>query len=70
MGTSFKDLELNEWLYTQCKAMGLSKPTPIQVNCVPPILEGSFILQRTQLSPTLKHVSIRLCLMIDNHDVV
>ncbi|KAJ8307857.1 hypothetical protein KUTeg_014590 [Tegillarca granosa] len=36
----FKELGLNEWLYNQCKAMGLSKPTQIQTNCIPPILEG------------------------------
>ncbi|XP_063433312.1 probable ATP-dependent RNA helicase DDX49 [Mytilus trossulus] len=40
MENTFEELGLNEWLYTQCKAMGLSKPTPIQINCVPPILEG------------------------------
>ncbi|XP_069138526.1 probable ATP-dependent RNA helicase DDX49 [Argopecten irradians] len=37
---TFKDLGLNSWLYNQCKNMGLSKPTAIQVNCVPPILDG------------------------------
>lgn len=36
----FKELGLNEWLYNQCKAMGLTKPTQIQTNCIPPILEG------------------------------
>ena len=40
MEISFKELGLNEWLYKQCHAMGLLKPTPIQVNCVLPIIEG------------------------------
>ena len=40
MEISFKELGLNEWLYKQCHAMGLLKPTPIQVNCILPIIEG------------------------------
>ncbi|XP_041368364.1 probable ATP-dependent RNA helicase DDX49 [Gigantopelta aegis] len=36
----FKDLGLNDWLADQCTAMGLSKPTPIQLQCVPHILQG------------------------------
>ncbi|KAL3866580.1 hypothetical protein ACJMK2_043868 [Sinanodonta woodiana] len=37
---SFKDLGLDEWLAEQCGAMGLLKPTPIQLNCINPILAG------------------------------
>ncbi|XP_048736613.2 probable ATP-dependent RNA helicase DDX49 [Ostrea edulis] len=39
-GEHFEKLGLNEWLWTQCHTMGLQQPTPIQVNCIPPILEG------------------------------
>jgi len=35
-----EELGLDEWLVTQCKNMGITKPSPIQVNCIPPILEG------------------------------
>jgi superfamily II DNA/RNA helicase len=34
------DLGLNEWLVNQCKALNMTKPTPIQLNCIPQILEG------------------------------
>ncbi|KAK6178813.1 hypothetical protein SNE40_011313 [Patella caerulea] len=37
---SFSELGLNDWLVKQCKAMGLTKSTPIQQKCVPPILKG------------------------------
>lgn len=39
-GEHFEKLGLNEWLWTQCHNMGLRQLTPIQVNCIPPILEG------------------------------
>uniref|UniRef100_A0A6Q2Y1B0 RNA helicase n=1 Tax=Esox lucius TaxID=8010 RepID=A0A6Q2Y1B0_ESOLU len=38
--SDFASLGLSDWLIQQCKQMGISKPTPIQENCVPPILEG------------------------------
>ncbi|XP_013785487.1 probable ATP-dependent RNA helicase DDX49 [Limulus polyphemus] len=37
---TFKDLKLNTWLTDQCKTMGLTAPTLVQLNCIPPILEG------------------------------
>ncbi|EDO43011.1 predicted protein [Nematostella vectensis] len=37
---SFAGLGLNKWLVSQCVAMGIKKPTEIQLNCVPPILQG------------------------------
>lgn len=37
---SFSSLGINNWLVKQCEAMGIKKPTEIQVNCVPPILAG------------------------------
>lgn len=36
----FDNLGLDEWLVKQCEAMGINKPSPIQKNCIPPILEG------------------------------
>ena len=44
---SFADLGLNQWLLDQCKAVGMSKPTPIQYNCVPEILKGEMIDKST-----------------------
>ncbi|KAL5003991.1 hypothetical protein ScPMuIL_017447 [Solemya velum] len=37
---SFKQLDLNDWLVTQCNTMGMKKPTPIQRNCILSILKG------------------------------
>ncbi|KAF3690736.1 putative ATP-dependent RNA helicase DDX49 [Channa argus] len=37
---SFLSLGLSEWLVKQCKQLGINKPTPVQENCVPAILEG------------------------------
>lgn len=33
-------LGLSGWLVQQCKHVGINKPTPVQVNCIPAILEG------------------------------
>jgi ATP-dependent RNA helicase DDX49/DBP8 len=35
-----QDLGLNEWLVNQCKALNMTKPTPIQYHCIPQILKG------------------------------
>ncbi|XP_002168355.2 probable ATP-dependent RNA helicase DDX49 isoform X1 [Hydra vulgaris] len=40
MATKFTDLGLHEWLNKQCLEMGISKPTEIQVSCIPEILSG------------------------------
>ncbi|XP_036442749.1 probable ATP-dependent RNA helicase DDX49 [Colossoma macropomum] len=37
---TFASLGLSEWLEQQCKQMGITRPTPVQENCVPAILEG------------------------------
>ena len=37
---SFKDLGLNNWLVRQCHAVGIKKPTEIQLMCIPPVLRG------------------------------
>uniref|UniRef100_A0A8C7LNT5 Probable ATP-dependent RNA helicase DDX49 n=1 Tax=Oncorhynchus mykiss TaxID=8022 RepID=A0A8C7LNT5_ONCMY len=38
--SDFSSLGLSDWLIQQCKQMGISKPTQVQENCMPPILEG------------------------------
>ena len=40
---SFKSLGLSEWLVAQMAAIGFKEPTPVQINCIPPILEGEKI---------------------------
>ncbi|CAG5133021.1 unnamed protein product [Candidula unifasciata] len=37
---TFEDLGLDEWLIKQCLSMGITKPSPIQSQCIRPILEG------------------------------
>ncbi|CAB1420337.1 unnamed protein product [Pleuronectes platessa] len=36
----FSELGLSDWLIKQCHQLGITKPTPVQENCMPPILEG------------------------------
>ncbi|KAI9563095.1 hypothetical protein GHT06_010552 [Daphnia sinensis] len=38
--STFHSLKIDEWLINQCKLLGIEKPTPVQANCIPPILEG------------------------------
>ena len=38
--SSFKGLGLSDWLVAQMAAIGFKEPTPVQTNCIPPILEG------------------------------
>ncbi|CAH1173797.1 unnamed protein product [Phaedon cochleariae] len=37
---NFAELNLNNWIIRQCATIGVKSPTPIQVNCIPEILEG------------------------------
>jgi hypothetical protein len=46
---SFDDLGLSTWIVKQCRAMGLNKPTPVQVNCIPGILKGFFLCDAKSL---------------------
>ena len=43
----FTSLGLSDWLILQCKQMGISKPTPVQENCIPAILEGKLSLMQS-----------------------
>uniref|UniRef100_A0A0N5BIX1 RNA helicase n=1 Tax=Strongyloides papillosus TaxID=174720 RepID=A0A0N5BIX1_STREA len=40
----FSDLGLGSWLVNQLKEMQIKKPTPVQVNCIPKVLEGVDVL--------------------------
>ncbi|XP_042691665.1 probable ATP-dependent RNA helicase DDX49 [Centrocercus urophasianus] len=37
---AFRELGLAPWLVEQARQMGLSRPTPVQASCIPPILQG------------------------------
>lgn len=41
--SSFKSLGLSDWLVAQMAAIGFKEPTPVQINCIPPILEGEIL---------------------------
>jgi len=36
----FKSLGVSNWILAQLKEIGLTKPTPVQASCIPPILKG------------------------------
>lgn len=36
----FAELRLSSWLVEQCRQLGLKQPTPVQLGCIPAILEG------------------------------
>nr|XP_039272553.1 probable ATP-dependent RNA helicase DDX49 [Styela clava] len=37
---TFKELGLSEWILNHLKSLGFNKPTPVQRNCITPILSG------------------------------
>jgi len=41
------DLGLNDWLVVQCKALHMTRPTPIQLRCIPEILKGGEMFQNS-----------------------
>jgi ATP-dependent RNA helicase DDX49/DBP8 len=41
---SFEELGIGKWLTKQLNEYGLTRPTPVQANCIPKILEGSDVL--------------------------
>lgn len=43
----FPSLGLSDWLVRQCQQMGINKPTDVQVNCVPAILQGELSSRET-----------------------
>jgi len=40
VSNSFKSLGLNTWLSSVCISLGMKRPTPVQLACIPQILEG------------------------------
>ncbi|GBO38536.1 putative ATP-dependent RNA helicase DDX49 [Araneus ventricosus] len=36
----FAEFNLRDWILKQCTEMGITKPTPVQHHCIPPIMEG------------------------------
>lgn len=38
----FAELGLSSWLVEQCRQLGLKQPTPVQLGCIPAILEGEY----------------------------
>ncbi|ENN76440.1 hypothetical protein HUJ04_009154 [Dendroctonus ponderosae] len=38
--SNFSQLKLQNWIVKQCHSIGVKRPTPIQANCIPKILEG------------------------------
>lgn len=42
--SEFLELGLSEWLVKQCQQLGISKPTAVQHNCLPSILQGRDVM--------------------------
>ncbi len=57
--TSFPSLGLSDWLVGQVNAVGIKDPTPVQANCIPPILEGQL-----NCSCSYSQVTMHQCLVI------
>ncbi|BET03025.1 ATP-dependent RNA helicase [Nesidiocoris tenuis] len=41
---TFEDLKLTPWIVRQLKAVGISRPTPIQEQCIPEIMAGKDVI--------------------------
>ncbi|KAI6206410.1 RNA helicase [Aphelenchoides besseyi] len=44
MADTFKSLGVNQWLVDQLKQLNVTRPSPVQLNCIPQILSGSDVL--------------------------
>ena len=44
--STFKELKICSWILRQLSCLGISTPSPVQANCIPPILEGKWIITR------------------------
>ena len=42
--STFKELGVSSWILRQLSCLGISTPSPVQANCIPPILEGKSIM--------------------------
>lgn len=45
---TFKSLGVTDWLCNVCKSLGITKPTQVQVGCIPAILEGKDVIGTAQ----------------------
>ena len=45
---SFRALGLSQWLSSNVIALGITKPTPVQRGCIPPILKGRDVIGTAQ----------------------
>jgi ATP-dependent RNA helicase DDX49/DBP8 len=45
---TFTELGITNWLVRACNSLGITKPTPVQANCIPPILQGKNVLGAAQ----------------------
>src|SRR4051794_3616005 len=52
---NFSSLGLDKWILHQCRLMGIGEPTPVQFNCISPILDGRDVIgcARTGTGKTL-----------------
>uniref|UniRef100_M4BB28 Uncharacterized protein n=1 Tax=Hyaloperonospora arabidopsidis (strain Emoy2) TaxID=559515 RepID=M4BB28_HYAAE len=41
---SFVDLGVDQWLVQRCELLGIRHPTPVQAQCIPPILSGRDVI--------------------------
>ena len=42
--SDFNHLGLDSWLSKQCSSLGMTRPTPVQQNCIPAIMEGKDVI--------------------------
>ena len=40
----FNQLGLDSWLSKQCSSLGMTRPTHVQQNCIPAIMEGQDVI--------------------------
>lgn len=40
----FGELGVGQWLIDQCKQVGISTPTAVQINCIPAVLAGRDVI--------------------------
>lgn len=69
---SFKDIGVDKWLVKKLTEFGINHPTPVQINCIPKVLEGIDVLgcAKTGTGKTLAFaLPILQKLMVDPYGV-
>lgn len=51
----FKSLGLSEWLVRQASAVGITKPTLVQQNCIPAALQGIYFFMKVSRAMRCQH---------------